>query len=57
MLWKKIIESLGKIHLLLERFYKCFWNELIDVLIYFIGRDYQNELLGLINWCVDLFYR
>ena len=23
-----------------------YWIELIDVLIYFTGKDYQNELLG-----------
>jgi hypothetical protein len=34
-----------------------YWIELIDVLIYFTGKDYQNELLNWINWCADLFYR
>jgi hypothetical protein len=29
-----------------------YWVELIDVLIYFTGKDNQNELLGLIKWYV-----
>jgi hypothetical protein len=34
-----------------------YWVELIDMLIYFIGNDYQNELLDWMNWYVDLFYQ
>jgi hypothetical protein len=31
-----------------------YWIKLIDILIYYVDKNYQNKLLNWINWYIDL---